>query len=403
MKACGLVVEYNPLHNGHLHHIQEAKRVSKSDCIIAVMSSSFLQRGEPVIIDKFHRTKAALKAGVDIVLELPYAFSVQNSDLFALGAIRSLEAIGVNSICFGSESGSIHQFISSYHKLAENEMNYSYYLNKSLQLGLSFPMASKNAFQELGLTEQLDLGRPNNILGFSYVKTILANRIPIEPLTIKRIESDYHDQQIKGNIASATSIRKQLLKDGKISKEILQSIPQITQESLITYKVLSTLWHEWEDYFHLLKYRVSTMTSSELSKIHDVSEGLEHRIIATEKRATSFYHWMSLLKTKRYTWTRLQRIFTHILTNSGKEEMKLVHEETLPYIRMLGFNDSGRKYLNARKKDIKLPIETKLRRNQPLLLNMEERAINAYYSILPGKIKENLLKQERRLPIYEKE
>jgi len=403
MKACGLVVEYNPLHNGHLHHIQEAKRVSKSDCIIAVMSSSFLQRGEPAIIDKFHRTKAALKAGVDIVLELPYAFSVQNSDLFALGAIRSLEAIGVNSICFGSESGSIHQFISSYHKLAENEMNYSYYLNKSLQLGLSFPMASKNAFQELGLTEQLDLGRPNNILGFSYVKTILANRIPIEPLTIKRIESDYHDQQIKGNIASATSIRKQLLKDGKISKEILQSIPQITQESLITYKALSTLWHEWEDYFHLLKYRVSTMTSSELSKIHDVSEGLEHRIIATEKRATSFYHWMSLLKTKRYTWTRLQRIFTHILTNSGKEEMKLVHEETLPYIRMLGFNDSGRKYLNARKKDIKLPIETKLRRNQPLLLNMEERAINAYYSILPGKIKENLLKQERRLPIYERE
>src|SRR5699024_9264052 len=103
MKACGLIVEYNPFHNGHLYHLTEAKRVSQADCMIAVMSGSFLQRGEPAIIDKFHRARAAINSGIDIIAELPYAFAVESSDLFARGSVLTLHGLGVDSVCFGSE------------------------------------------------------------------------------------------------------------------------------------------------------------------------------------------------------------------------------------------------------------------------------------------------------------
>src|SRR5690625_4825933 len=128
MKSCGVVVEYNPFHNGHLYHIQEAKNVSDADVIIAVMSGNFLQRGEPAIIDKFHRTKAALSSGVDLVLELPYAYAVQHSDYFAKGAVNILRAIGVQSICFGSESGDAELFKTAYRKYKENKHTYEHEL-----------------------------------------------------------------------------------------------------------------------------------------------------------------------------------------------------------------------------------------------------------------------------------
>src|SRR5699024_1743363 len=146
MKASGLVVEYNPFHNGHLFHVQQAKKISSADCIIAVMSGSFLQRGEPAIIDKFHRTKTALASGVDIVLELPYAYAVQSSELFAKGAIHTLQKIGVDSLCFGSESGNISDFITSYNTLKEKNETFKRILKKSLNNGYSFPEASKEAY-----------------------------------------------------------------------------------------------------------------------------------------------------------------------------------------------------------------------------------------------------------------
>lgn len=400
MRACGLIVEYNPLHNGHLYHIHEAKNYSKSDCIIAVMSGSFLQRGEPAIIDKFHRTRAALENGVDILLELPYAYSVQNSDIFAKGAVNILNLIGVNSICFGSESGNIHQFISSYHKLREKKTDYEQLLTKKLQKGLSFPRASKDALTELNLTKQLDLAKPNNILGFSYVKTILSSPMNIKPMTIKRIQSQYHDEEFTSHIASATSIRKELLDKNKLTTDLQKTMPQASKKALDKYKEKTSLWHSWEHYFPFLKYRVSTMTAEELARIHDIQEGLEHRILATEKEARSFEHWMQLMKTKRYTWTRLQRIFTHILTNTSKDEINYVHHENIPYIRILGFTPKGRAYLNQRKKEFEVPIITGLHRNQPALLNIEEKASRAYYSILPPLIKQTMIRQEKQLPIY---
>src|SRR5690625_4486826 len=178
MRACGLIVEYNPFHNGHLYHINQAKTATSAECMIAVMSGSFLQRGEPAIIDKFHRTKAALQAGVDIVVELPYAFAVQSSRYFAKGSVLTLHAMKASSICFGSESGNIDLFYKGVAQINKHEREYDETIKAYLKKGYSFPVASQRAYEQIGLHD-LDLMQPNNILGFSYVRTMIDHQLPI--------------------------------------------------------------------------------------------------------------------------------------------------------------------------------------------------------------------------------
>lgn len=402
MRACGLIVEYNPFHNGHLHHVNQARLQASADCVIAVMSGSFLQRGEPAIIDKFHRTRAALESGVDIVLELPYAFAVQSSQLFAKGAVSTLQEIGVDSLCFGSESGHISQFISTYKTFKEKEADYDAFLKDALNKGDSFPAASEKAYRHLGLVnDSIDLSKPNNILGFSYVKTIMDNHLPIEPLTIKRINSQYHDKKIIGPIASATSIREKMIAtNSSFTADIKKSLPQQTLNQLQLYQKETHLWHEWEKYFPLIYYRVLTMNPEELAAIHGVDEGLEHRIRSTIKNAATFHGWVRGIKTKRYTWTRIQRMFVHLLTNTTKEDLNILKDmQSVPYIRLLGASHQGRTYLNTIKKEIEVPLISSLSRNLHPLLAIEERATNAYYSILPPKLRNKLHAQELQPPI----
>lgn len=401
MKACGLIVEYNPFHNGHVYHLEEAKKVSNADCMITVMSGSFLQRGEPAIIDKFHRTKAALASGIDMVVELPYAFAVQSSDLFAKGSVLTLNELGVDSICFGSESGEITDFVEGYHTFDQRKKSFQDTLKKQLSLGLSFPEASKMAYKNIGLTTAgMDLTKPNNILGFSYVKAILENRLPIEPLTIKRNKSGYHDQSITSSIASATSIRKQLLSMGKVTPEIAETLPAATKEQLEDYQRTATRWQQWENYFPLLHYRVLTMSEQELSTIQGVDEGLEYRVKRTAKEATSFTGWVEAIKTKRYTWTRIQRMFVHILTNTKKEDMSdLDSLSHVPYVRLLGLTATGQHYLHHIKKNRDVPLITKLSKTMDRVLSLEEKASAAYYSILPPAIQQTLRSAELQPPI----
>ena len=402
LKACGLVVEYNPLHNGHVYHIQSAQKLSQADCIIAVMSGPFLQRGEPAIIDKFYRAKAALANGVDIVLELPYPYAVQSSQNFAKGALRTLDEIGVSSICFGSESGDITDFTSAYRLLKEKEPLYTETLQQNLKLGISFPEASMLSLEKVGLTTtKMDLSQPNNILGFSYVRTILDHHLAIEPLTIKREQSQYHDQLITNSISSATSIRKQLIDTDHLSEQVKTTLPTKSITQLTHYKNIASLWHNWEAYFPLIHYRVMTMSHEELAHIHGVDEGLEHRIKEMAKNVTSFQQWMNKVKTKRYTWTRLQRIFVHILTNTKKNDLvPFEHDESVPYIRLLGFTNTGRTYLNLYKKKLNVPLFTQFNKKDFDLLKMDERASHAYYSIIPASNRKTLQQQELAPPIF---
>ncbi|WP_047981366.1 nucleotidyltransferase [Ornithinibacillus contaminans] len=401
MNACGLIVEYNPFHNGHAYHIEKAKAATNATCMIAVMSGSFLQRGEPAIMDKYHRAKAALLHGINIVVELPYPYAVQSSSLFAKGAIMTLYELGVTSICFGSESGNTAAFIDAYHQFQANEKTYTTKLKEALMDGHSYPDAGKIAYDAIGLTAtDMDLSQPNNILGFSYVRTILDNQLPIQPLTIKRTNNNYHDTEITGSIASATSIRNQLFHYNHDVSELIHTMPSATVSALQKYKEAANTWHQWEDYFPLLHYRVSTMTTEELLHIHGVEEGIEHRIKKTAKEATSFHDWVERIKTKRYTWTRIQRIFVHILTNTKKAEItSLSTANSVPYVRLLGISKRGQEYLNVQKKQMNVPIYSKLTRDVHPMLQLEERATDTYYSILPFKNRYTLQRQEIKGPI----
>lgn len=404
MDACGLIVEYNPFHNGHLHHLQEAKKKSKASCMIAVMSGNFLQRGEPAIIDKYHRTKAALASGIDIVLELPFLYAVQSSDLFAKGSVQTLNEIGVSSICFGSESGTTSNFITSYQIFKEKQVNFQKSLRENLTKGLSYPNASKAAYENIGLaTDEMDLSQPNNILGFSYVKTILDNNLPIDPFTVERTKSGYHDETISSSIASATSIRKQLFQDGRITEQCASTFPKTTQVQLDNYYRKTFLWHNFELYFPLLHYRVMTMDHSELATIHGVNEGLEFRIKKTAKHAESMYQWIEAIKTKRYTWTRIQRIFIHLLANTKKEDMQWVKTNlSVPYVRLLGMTENGQAYLNQYKKKMRVPLVSQLPNINKSVLASEEKATNAYYSVLRPSIQRKFIAQEFGSPIINK-
>lgn len=397
MKACGLIVEYNPFHNGHLYHVQAAKKITNADCMIAVMSGSFLQRGEPAIIDKFHRTKAALEAGVDIVVELPYAYAVQSSHYFAKGAVHTLHSLNVSSICFGSESGKIDAFYQGAHKMNEQKALFDKTVKQYVLQGLSFPVASQKAYETIGLDE-LDLVKPNNILGFSYVRTIVNDQLPIKAYTIKRLKNNFHDETITDKIASATSIRREIEKNA-LSKAVTQALPAYSKKHVEAYKEKATVWHEWEKYFPFLHYRVLTMDQAELSNIHGVDEGLEARLKETAHTANSFADWLERLKTKRYTTTRLQRMFVHILTNTTKADiLKFFNRQELPYIRLLGFTKRGQAYLNHYKKMIDVPVIANLTKsNQATFL--DEKALLAYYSILPIEKRLLLRKQEFNLPI----
>jgi len=383
MHACGVIVEYNPFHNGHLYHLVQARKKSQANIMVAIMSGNFLQRGEPAIIDKFHRAKAALKAGADIVLELPYVYAVQSSHYFAMGAVRTLHEFGVDSLCFGSEQGNIAAFKDFNHE-SKKSRQYEQRLKKFLAKGHSYPSAHAQTHKQIfGELTTIDLTKPNNILGYSYVNRVIKDHLTIRLLTIKRIESDYHDDKINGTIASATSIRKQLLKANKITKEIKQSLPPPTIQALINYREKASMWHHWEHYFSFLKYRILTMSAEQLAKIHLVDEGLEHRILQTVKRASSFKHWMTLMKTKRYTWVRLQRMFVHILTHTTKADIEnIFNESSVPYIRLLGFTKRGQTYLNNVKKQLNVPLIAQVNQIEHHALQLEERASSVYYSAL---------------------
>ncbi|MFD1018064.1 nucleotidyltransferase [Thalassobacillus hwangdonensis] len=403
VKACGLIVEYNPFHNGHLHHLEASREHSGAECMIAVMSSQFLQRGEPSIMDKWHRASAALASGVDLVVELPHLFAVEHSDYFSKGAVLTLRELGVDAICFGSEHGDIQSFKNAVTTYLQQQHTFDSALKKGLAGGLSFPDAAKGAYEYIGLTGEMDtvdLSQPNNILGFGYVKQILNHSPEIAPLTIKRIQSHYHDETIDSNIASATSIRKELFLGDQMTELAKASMPESTTELLQRYKQHTGSWHDWERYFPLLHYKLLTMSPSELREIHTVDEGLEYRLKKAVTDVDSFHALMEQVKTKRYTWTRLQRMFVHIICNTKKKDASdLLSLDRMPYVRVLGMNDVGQRYLRSIKKDMDVPLVTQLQQLDHPLLNVEERASGAYYSALQGEKKNTLLKQELQPPI----
>ncbi len=398
MKAVGIVVEYNPFHNGHLYHVQQTRKKTSADCVIAVMSSSFTQRGEPAIVPKWERARMALAGGVDLVVELPYTFAVQTAEWFAQGAISILDALFCEQLCFGSEDGSIEPFIKTAQLLVYEKEQHNEKVKQYMQQGINYAKAYTLALHDIG-HDTLDVSQPNNILGLHYVKAIIEQRSKMMPETIQRTAAHYHDETLPANdnIASATSIRRSL----QISyNDVARYVPHTTYETLQTYRHTYMTWHDWEKYFPFLKYRLLTMEVDDIQQIAEVEEGIEHRLKKTIIHATSFHDFLSAVKTKRYTWTRLQRICTHILTNVMKKEIaEAIENKRATYVRPLAMNETGRAYLQEIKKRMTLPLVTnaKQMRHDPIY-QIEKKATQAYFSILPEPLCSEALQREYKTP-----
>lgn len=380
MKSVGIVVEYNPFHNGHLYHVEQARICSGADVVIAVMSGNFLQRGEPAFVDKWYRTKMALQNGVDLVIELPYVYSTGSATTFAEGAMYLLNAIGSKYFAFGSEDGNIEPFLNTANLLTKYNEEYQLLIKQYIGTGISYPQSLFKAYEQLKQKEPqlyIDLSKPNNILGYHYIEAANRLNLSIKPLTIKRIEADYHSTTLSSSstIASATSIRKAILEKQKID-EIHQHVPTQTVELLVDWANTHGRFTHWESFWPLLKYAILRYTPEDLTKFADVSEGIEHALIKNVKISESFSQFMASIKSKRYTWTRLQRMLTHIYTGITKEQLHQFDHPT--YIRVLGMSKIGQQYLSNYKKEFKLPLISRVASIKDPMLSIDIRASLMY-------------------------
>ncbi|MGG5253058.1 nucleotidyltransferase [Neobacillus sp. SM06] len=399
MKAVGLIVEYNPFHNGHAYHLQQAKEISGSDLVIAVMSGNFLQRGEPAIVSKWYRAKMALMGGADLVFELPYRFATQKAETFANGAISLLDAAGCASICFGSESGDINAFLKTAGRIETMQNQLDKEIKQCMKTGISYPKALSLVYDSVtDSPDYVNLTMPNNILGYQYIRAIRKQKSHLNPFTIARKSAGYHDEHFaSATIASATSIRKAIFSNGS---KIDSFIPSYTKELLNSYLNEYGQLHQWEDYWPLLQFRLLQAAPAELRQIYEMEEGIENRLMKAASQAGSFQEFMEMVKTKRYTWTRLQRISTHILTNASKSEMR-EDEEKASYLRLLGMSEKGKTYLNKEKTKFSVPVISKLSSYRHKEIDLDIRAARIYAAVLPVKNKKALLQQEyTQPPIY---
>lgn len=377
MQALGLVVEYNPFHNGHAYHVQQSKRETEADIVIAVMSGNFLQRGEPALVDKWHRTRMALQMGVDIVIELPYVYSTALAKDFAYGAIYLLNSIGCDYFAFGSERGDIAPFLNTYNLIQTQQSEYNSSIQAAMKKGVSYPMALQHAYNSLipNNNEQLyiDLAQPNNILGFHYVEAAKSMNAAIQPYTIQRIEANYHDDiDYNKKIASATGIRKAIFKHDAVD----EFLPASTVNELKNWQQQYGQFVQWEAFWPLLQYAILRQSPESLRSYADVKEGLEYALIKHAAASDNYERFIQNLKSKRYTWTRLQRMLTHIFTGITKD---VLHQFEHPqYIRLLGMTKQGQQYLSTNKKQINLPLVSRVGKADDKMLQLDIHAANMY-------------------------
>ena len=361
--ATGIIAEYNPFHNGHLYQLREAQRLTGQP-IVVVMSASFMQRGEPACLSKWLRARLAVENGAALVLELPTAFSLRSAQFFASGGVQLLAATGsVNTLSGGVESpeldfGALAQRITS--DAAQGR------IRSLLSQGKSYAAACaavlSEAQQEAGVTAMqassnegkafAGLTKPNDILALEYAKALQAT--DTKPLFIERRGDGYNDREISGTMSSATAIRQALNNsDDGWQQAVPASVRQALLDNAPGYDA-ALLWQ-------LLRYKLRLMSVDAIADACQCSEGLEN-LLKDAAACPSFAEALQLCTSKRYTTSRIRRLFMQLLLDVPRWRW----EDNAPaYLRVLAFNDTGRQLLKQMKATASLPIITGLYRNWP--------------------------------------
>lgn len=387
MNITGIITEYNPFHNGHKFHLEESKKQTKSDGTICIMSGNFVQRGGPAIIDKWKRTEMALNNGVDLIIELPTFYAVSSAEFFAKGAVSILNSLNiVNNLFFGSEIGDAKALSEIAKVLVSEDERFQNILKENLSLGLTFAKAREKSLIEYLNRSEINniITSSNNILGIEYIKAILKLNSSINPVALKREGSNYNDKSLSQTFSSATSIRE-VLKNTNNIEDLKNIIP------LESYEVFSKLQEQdyrftfEEEMFKYIKYKIQTNCVN-FNNLYEVTEGLDNKIIKEISSSNSLHEFILKIKSKRYTYSKISRILTHIYLGLDNDDFKDIANENNLYVRVLGFNKTGREILSLIKANSSIPLITKVPRftNNPLL--KFDLQATACYSLLNDKV-----------------
>ncbi len=408
MRVLGIVVEYNPLHDGHMYHLRSAIDLVKPDFTIAVMSGNFVQRGEPAIVEKFARAEMALRAGVDVVFELPTIYAIQDASGFSTGAIGTLNATNVvDDLVFGSESNNIQNIEKIASLIFEESEGFKNALKENLKAGLSFPNARRLAVSKMIDEKSEEMRYSNNILGIEYVVALKKLGSKIKPHTIKRIGSNYNDENMSP-IPSATAIRKAIF-DGKK----IEGLPDFSLEILQREFANGKGPVFFDDFFDLLRAKIILLGREGLEKLYGFNEGISERFFEGACRAKDSSTFLQIVKTKRFTFTRIKRRMMYGIFEIDKEFVSRSNELGPQYLRLLGFRKNSRQILRSISDRSSVPLISNLsefksairKRNVDIALAQEQlnfdlKASNLY--MLKFKSNTNICKDEFRKPlIYE--
>lgn len=392
----GIIAEYNPFHNGHKYHIEQAKKITHADYVVAILSGNFTQAGNVAIYDKFTRAKIASEYGIDLVIELPTIYATSSAESFAYGGILLLNQLNVNTLCFGSEIEDIALLHRIAKTLVEKNDFISTNLKEELKKGISYPKARELALSHILTEEELhEIAKPNNILGIEYLKALTQLQSPILPYCIKRNSSDFHELLPNKNstrFTSATSIRN-MISMGKMDL-IENYVPASSYTCILNQEPLFN-----EKLYRILKYKILTTDLQNLKTISEVTEGLEHKLKSEIINSHSYEDLIHHLKSKRYTMAKIKRLLINLLLGITKENASYAKEKQITYAHILALGFKGQELLSILSKNSDIQIITKI--NDTILnslpqdiltyLNIDILASNIYSTLSNDKINKDYI------------
>ena len=363
----GIIAEFNIFHNGHKHLIDETRR--EADAVVAVMSGSFVQRGDAAITDKWSRAKAALMCGVDLVIELPVCYALNAAPRFAEGGVNTLAALGAaDTLVFGSECGDTEILTRAAYLLENEDAETADKIKAYMSEGMSYPSAVSKAYG--GKIPDGLLDKPNNILALEYIRAVMRSGCGMNVKTIKRVGAEHDGTDVNGGYASASVIREKLVCGEDISK-LIPYAPDIIGESPYLLSRLDSAFAA----------KLRSMSARKLQDISEVSEGIENRILTAAMEESTFDTIAEKVKSKRYTMSRIRRILIASLIGFTKD----IYSPMPEYIRVLGMNKTGAALLKKAKKNCPVPIITKTAdfKGGSKMLRLDLRAADIYALCAP--------------------
>lgn len=347
MKISAIICEYNPFHNGHKFQISETRKQTECDAVVALMSGNYVQRGDVAIFDKFTRARCAIEGGADLVLELPTVFSMQTAELFARNSVCILNSLGcVKYLVFGTETDNFELLDEISDLLANETTEFKNRILSNLENGQTFAKARSECLEKfLGSEAQRISAMPNNILAIEYMKALKKINSKIQSFPIKRKSVDHDSCKATDEFASATYIRSLINAD-----DLRQALKYMPKECRNLIADKSPVF--MSEFSKSVLSELYRMDKIKLKNISDVGEGLENRIKKEIESCMDFSELVSSVKTKRYTESRIRRVLLNAYLGVTKE----MQREDVQYVRVLDFNETGRKVLNLAKKTSEIPI-----------------------------------------------